>query len=160
LIFIQLEDPIHFANFYLYYSKLPAVQRISVTSAGTAWIDPNTGQPYLLILNEFLFFGDHLNHTLLCPNQLHSNGLMVHDTPLMFDQNGTHSIYDPVSDIRIPMDLKGVVSYFDSSNPTLEESMDMPVIVLTSSIIWEQTAADLPNQEWILKIFLHSQLKC
>jgi hypothetical protein len=115
-------------------------------------MDPETSQPYLLILNECLFFGDRLNHTLLCPNQLRSNGLVVHDTPPMFDCNSTHSIYDPVSDMRIPMDLKGAVSYFDSYAPTLEEAMDMPIIVLASPINWEQTAADFPNQQRILTV--------
>jgi hypothetical protein len=49
--FIQLEYPVHFADVYPYTSELPALQRIPVTSAGTARIDPQTGQPYLLILN-------------------------------------------------------------------------------------------------------------
>jgi hypothetical protein len=96
-----------------------------VTTAGTAWIDPKTGQLYLLILND-------LNRTLLCPNQLCSNGLIVHDAPPMFDCNSTHSIYDPVSKMRIPMGLKGAASYLDSYAPTLEEAMDMPAIVLAS----------------------------
>jgi hypothetical protein len=84
--FIQLEDPVMFATVFPYSSELPALQEIPITSAGTAWVDPATGQPYLLILNECLFFGDRLNHSLLCPNQLRSNGLIVQDTPTMFDK--------------------------------------------------------------------------
>jgi hypothetical protein len=67
---------------------------------------------------------------------------------MMFDNNSTHSIYDPVSDMTIPMDLKYAVSYFDSYAPTL----DMPVIVLTSSTNWEQTAADFSNQHRVATI--------
>jgi hypothetical protein len=67
---------------------------------------------------------------------------------MMFDNNSTHSIYDPVSDMTIPMDLKCAVSYFDSYAPTL----DMPVIVLTSSTNWEQTAADFSNQHRVATI--------
>jgi hypothetical protein len=135
--FIQLEDPVCFAPFYPYSSEITALQKIPITSDGTAWVDPATGQPYLLILNECLFFGDRLNHSLLCPNQLPSNGLIVHDTPTIFDNNSTH---------------KCAVSYFDSYAPTLEEAMDMPVIVLTSSMNWEQTAADFPNQHHVATI--------
>jgi hypothetical protein len=150
--FIQLEDPVRFATVYPYSSELPALQKIPITSAGTAWVDPATGQPYLLILNECLFFGDRLNHSLLCPNQLRSNGLIVQDTPTMFDNNSTHSIYDPVSDMTIPMDLKCAFSYFDSYAPALEEAMDMPVIILTSPTNWEQTAADFSNQHLVATI--------
>jgi hypothetical protein len=50
------------------------------------------------------------------------------------------------------MDLKGAVSYFDSYAPTLVEAMDIPVIVLTLPINWEQTAADFPNQQRVLTV--------
>jgi hypothetical protein len=142
---------------YPYSSELPALQKIPITSAGTAWIDPASGQPDLLILKECLYFGERLNHTLLCPNQLRPNGLTVHNTPPMIDPSSTHSIYDPVSNITIPMDIKCALSYFDSYAPTLEEAMDMPVIVLTSSINWEQTAADLPNPRSIATLTLVSK---
>jgi hypothetical protein len=108
--FIQLEDPVRFADVYPYTSELPALQRIPVTSAGKTWIDPQTGQQYLLILNEGLFFGDRPNQTLLCPNRLRSNGLIIHDTPTLLDHNSLPSIHDPVSDMRIPMNLNGAVS--------------------------------------------------
>jgi hypothetical protein len=59
-------------------------------------------------------------------------------TPMMFDNNSTDSIYDPASDMTIPMDLKCAVSFFDSYAPMFEEPMDVPVIVLTSSTNWDQ----------------------
>jgi hypothetical protein len=46
--FIQLEDPVRFADVYPYMSELPALQITLVTSSGTAWIDPQTGQPTFL----------------------------------------------------------------------------------------------------------------
>jgi hypothetical protein len=145
--FIQLEDPVRFATVYPYSSELPALQKIPKTFAGIAWVNPATGQLYFLILNECLFFGDRLNHSLLCPNQLWSNGLTVHDTPMMFDQHSTHSIYNPASGIS--MDLKCAVSYFDSYAPMLEEAMDVPVIFLPN---WEQTHAEFSNQHCVVTI--------
>jgi hypothetical protein len=55
--FIQLEDPVRSADLFPYKSELLTLQIIPVKSAGTAWIDPNTGKPYLLILNECLYIG-------------------------------------------------------------------------------------------------------
>jgi hypothetical protein len=54
--------------------------------------------------------------------------------------------------MTFPMDQKCAVSCFDSYAPTLEQAMDMPVIVLTSSTNWEQTAADFSNQNRVATI--------
>ena len=59
-------------------------------------------------MNEALFFGDRLSGSLLNPNQLHANGLIVNDVPRQFDARSTHSIHAVTKDgekIAIPLTL-------------------------------------------------------
>jgi hypothetical protein len=108
--FIILEEPTCTVDVFGFSPELPPFKKVLIATAGTAWVEPKSGQSYLLILNECLFMGDTMKHFLLNTNQLHCNGLTVHDTPTMFDPASTHSIYDPASGIHIPLDLNGVIS--------------------------------------------------
>jgi hypothetical protein len=96
--------------------------------------------------------GETMKHSLLNPNQLHCNGLIVQDTPTMFDPTSTHLIYNPASGIRIPLDLNGVICYFPRYAPTLEESNLMKPIVLTSNANWAAVSAAFPIQQRISKV--------
>ena len=44
-----------------------------VTTVATLWDHPETGQPYILVMHEALYFGDQVGTTLICPNQLRAN---------------------------------------------------------------------------------------
>lgn len=69
--------------------------------AATAFDDPETGETYIIIFNESLYLGDALDNTLMNPNQVRANGLVVDDVPkhLSHDpKNATHSIYVPQED--------------------------------------------------------------
>jgi hypothetical protein len=77
--------------------------------------------------------GETMKHSLLNPNQLHCKGLIIQDTPTMFDPTSTDSIDDPATNIRILLDLNSVISYYPTYAPTLEEANLMEPIVLTST---------------------------
>jgi hypothetical protein len=55
-------------------------------------VNQETGEVIVLVMNEALYFGDRLDHTLICPNQLRSFGIVVDDTPKQFSPTSTHSI--------------------------------------------------------------------
>jgi hypothetical protein len=134
--FILLEEPTCIVDVFGFSPELPPIKQVLIVliaTAGTAWVDPKSGQSYLLILNECFFMGNTMNHSLLNPNQLRCNGLTGHNNPTMFDPASTHLIYDSASGIRIPLDLNGVISYFLTYSPTLEESNPMKWIVLSST---------------------------
>jgi hypothetical protein len=150
--FILLEEATRTVDVFGFLPKLPPIKKVPIATAGTAWVDPKSGQSYLLILNECLFIGDTMKHSLLNPNQLRCNGLIMQDTPTMFDPTSTHSIYDPASGIRIPLYLNGVISYFPTCVPTLEEANLMKPIVLTSNANWAAVSAAFPNQQCISKV--------
>jgi hypothetical protein len=57
---------------------------IPVATVATAWDDPKDGSTIILVINEALYFGARMPHTLLCPNQLRFNGIIVNDTPKIF----------------------------------------------------------------------------
>jgi hypothetical protein len=61
-------------------------------------------------------------------------------------------IYDPASGIRIPLDFNGVISYFPTYAPTLEEANLMKPIVLTSNANWAAVSAAFSNQQRISKV--------
>ena len=45
------------------------VKEIPVTGCGTVWTSPDTGCEYLIIGDQFLFFGMMLSESSLNPNQ-------------------------------------------------------------------------------------------
>jgi hypothetical protein len=54
---------------------------VPIGTIATAWVAQKTGEVIVLVMNEALYFGDRLDHTLICPSQLCSFGIVVNDTP-------------------------------------------------------------------------------
>jgi hypothetical protein len=59
-------------------------------------------------------------YSLLCPNQLWNNGLIVNDTPKAFDPNSSHSIILP-GQLELPLKTRGVLSYLPTRKPMDDE---------------------------------------
>ena len=76
------------------------LSNIPIASVATAWDHPDTGERYLLVINDALYFGDRLNHSLLCPNQLRDFGIRVHDVPTQYDPNSPHRFGIAPADAR------------------------------------------------------------
>jgi hypothetical protein len=118
---------------------------IPVATAATVWTDPQTGQPHLLILHECLYFGPRLKFSLICPNQLRSNGVLVNDVPRKFDPKSIHSI---VADgIVIPLELHGAISFFETRLPPTAEIESLPRVQMTSAADWPDTSSAMPFHE-------------
>ena len=122
---------------------------VEIATAATLWHDPETGRPIILIINEALFFGDELGETLLNPNQMRDNGLIVEDAPRQYDNKSSHTIFVPASGTTIPLRLDGIVSCFDTTRPTWEQYEDesIPHVVLTSDVDWEPRSAVHADRE-------------
>ena len=118
--------------------------KIPIGTVAMAWVNPSTGETFVLIFHEALFFGNCLDHSLLCPNQLRAHGVKVYDTPKSFEPGSPHAIMldDPeLKEITIPLRLRGVFSYFDTHQPTEEEMENCCRIVLTSEEPWNPNDA-------------------
>jgi len=121
--------------------------RVKIATVATLWEDPRDGQSYILVIHEALYFGDRLKQTLLNPNQMRANGLIVEDVPRQFDNNSSHSIKVPKLGKTIPLTLNGIISTFTSSKPTWEEYNTLPHIELTSSAPWDPNSVEYAERE-------------
>jgi hypothetical protein len=105
----------------------------------------------VLIIHEALYFGERLKtSTLLTPNQLRANGLVVDDVPRQFKADSTHSIFDPASGSRIPLSIKGQASGFVSHNSTQQEWNDCHKVILTSDRPWLPNSTAIADAEYVV----------
>ena len=133
--------------------ELKAIQKIPIGTAATLYQHPKTMQIFCLIFHEVLFFGDRLGGpSLLTPNQMRHNGLVVEDVPKHLDYSGrsTHLIYVPKHKLRIPLDMTGIVSGFSSWKPkSIEECQQYPQIEMTSNVEWKPSSSEFADKERI-----------
>jgi len=109
---------------------------VPIACVATAWDNPSDGRTVLLIINEALYFGDRMNHSLLCPNQLRHHGIVVNDTPRVFNPQSSHSIIIP-GKLELPLMLNGIISLLETRKPTNDELDSCERIDLTSSAPWD-----------------------
>jgi hypothetical protein len=122
---------------------------VPIATVATLWESPE-GEKLILIIHEALYFGERLKtSTLLTPNQLRANGLVVDDVPRQFNANSTHSIFDPASGVRIPLSIKGQASGFVSHKPTLKEWNDCRKVILTSERPWLPNSKAIADAEYV-----------
>lgn len=63
-----------------YNKKYEPKTNVPVVKAATVYTESHTGTTYILVMNQALYFPD-LDHCLLNPNQMRSNGVIVDDCP-------------------------------------------------------------------------------
>jgi transposase InsO family protein len=121
-----------------YSDELKPLKGILVATVATLYQDAATGDSCILIIHQALYFGKRLQSSLLNPNQLRHAGLVVEDVPRQFDRLSSHSIYIPEHKVRIPLQLEGIISGFESRAPTWEEynDGDIPHYEITSCDPW------------------------
>jgi hypothetical protein len=117
------------------------VLNVPIIKAGTAY-DAPWGETYIIVIPQALYLGDHLSYSLLCPNQLRHHGIIVNDVLVHLSPNPTeasHSIYIPEDELRIPLQLKGVISYFDTRRPSTQELEECKWVTITSHMNLKKT---------------------
>ena len=109
---------------------------IRVGTAITAWEDSRSGRVYLLEIHQALDMRNHINHTLMNPNQSRVFGIDVCDDP--FDPHRMFGITIAERNIFIPFRLDGSTALFETRPPTAEEmeSLFDSRITLTSEQTW------------------------
>ena len=71
---------------------------VPIVTAGMAYDDPESGETFILILSQALYLGEQMKNTLLCPNLLCTNDVIVDDIPKHLAPDPTmaaHSFYIP-----------------------------------------------------------------
>ena len=115
-----------------------AVSEIPVARVCTVWTDPATSQEYLLVGDQFLWFGTMMDHSLINPNQLRAFNIPVNDNPF----NAKSSFGIEADEAFIPFRSTGTVISFESRVPTDWEERNLPVILLTGDR-WDPINVDL-----------------
>jgi Reverse transcriptase (RNA-dependent DNA polymerase) len=130
------------------YSDKYKPKTVAVASGGTAY-DHDDGITYILDVHNGLNMTSELKVSLLNPNQMRSNGIVVDDVPLHLAQSdeATHSIYCPDIKLRMPLMMEGVVSYLPTRKPTPHEIENCEHIQLTGEEDWNPHSDDFASQE-------------
>jgi hypothetical protein len=145
--FIVLEDTNTTCEVHPYHPKYKPVTNVPVVKAATAY-DYN-GTTYILILNQELYFGDDMPNSLLNPNQIRSNGVTVDNCPTHLSPNKDSrlSIYFPEEDMRLPLQLNGIISFLSIRKPSKKEIETCTWLELTSDEEWDPYADTFADNE-------------
>jgi hypothetical protein len=124
-----------------FHASFEPIPEIPVATVATAWDDRNTGQTYILIIHQALYFGPQLDHSLINPNQIRVTGIPVCDDP--YDRHRHLGI--DLGEIQIPFQTEGNTIYFSSRVPTEEELDNHQYLTLTDVEDWDPTTTDLTD---------------
>jgi hypothetical protein len=90
-----------------FHQSFAPIHEIPVATVATAWDDPESGQTFILIIHQALYFGKQLDHSLVNRNQIRISGIPVCDDP--FDRHrklgiDTETVHIPFE--FIPMETR------------------------------------------------------
>ena len=120
-------------------NELQTIEDIPVARVATAYTNEE-GKTWILIINEALFFGSRLDHSLINPNQIRHFGVPVCDDP-----------YDPHRPLGIdhenafiPFEKEGACIFFDTYVPSDEQLEEWEHVELTNDEIpWNPSTVRL-----------------
>ena len=101
-----------------YTDAYEPMKNVPICSGATAFRHPDTGETFILIIHEALWFGDKLDHSLINPNQVRSNGFRLSDDP--FDITRDFGL-EVDHETLIPFDVHGSIIYFESFVPSHDD---------------------------------------
>ena len=77
---------------YGFHGDLSPINNVPIATVATEWSDHHTGESYIIIINEVLYFGDSMDHSLVNPNQIRAFGIDVFDNPYDYDPDRSMGI--------------------------------------------------------------------
>eukprot|EP00536_Pseudo-nitzschia_multiseries_P018491 jgi/Psemu1/55851/gm1.55851_g len=107
--------------------------------------DPTSGQVYIIVFHQALYFGNKLKNSLICPNQVRDcNFNSVEETPHQFDPRSKHgiTIQTPMEDddpkkVFIKLSMRNVISYFPTRKPKRLELDECQHLIATNDTPWD-----------------------
>jgi hypothetical protein len=130
-----------------------SIKNLNIVSAALAYDDPATGRTLILILNQAIHIPT-IDHNLINPIQLQLNDIKCDLCPKFLatsPTDTTHSLSIPddgETDYVIPLQLKGVTSYFPTRKPTQAEYDGCQQLELTyHTPEWNPHVASYEQQE-------------
>ena len=123
-----------------FHQAFDALADILVAQVVTA-VTLENGELITLVINESLYFGSQMDHSLINSKQIQAFGIDVFDSP--FDMGKDFRIYHPYC--FIPFDVEGSTIYFNSFTPLNEQLKSCPHIKISSPFEWDQSTVHLPH---------------
>jgi hypothetical protein len=102
-----------------------------------------TGATYILVVNEGLWLGPKISHSLLNPNQMRYNGVTVHDNP--FNSHNPLSVEH--DEANLPLSISSTNIFLDTPTPTQHELHNCPHLHLTSESEWNPQTVCLASTQ-------------
>jgi hypothetical protein len=125
-----------------YTDTYEAIKSVPIVQAATAYDNPETGETTILILNEAIWMGDTMGHTLVNPNQLRAYGLTVQDNPF---SKAPIYIATEGNEFVLPLKSQGTILGVTTRTPTDHELQTCPHISLSSEHEWDPQNVRFPE---------------
>lgn len=108
-----------------FHPDMPGMKDIPIGTAVMAIDLAHTQETVILVFHKALYFGQRMQDSLINPNQLRENGLVVDTCPKQYSGGKSmHGIYVPDEDLVLPFQLHGVISHLTTYLPTDEQLKD------------------------------------
>ena len=133
-----------------YSSDLPT-RELPLVDCAMLYQCPYQNTKYILYARDALHV-PNMDHNLVPPFMLREAGVRVETTPKIHHDDpdeSTHSLYFEDVDLRIPLSLHGIFSYFPTSKPSDNDlrDIDMPVLMLTPLGPWRPQSTHYAQNE-------------
>ena len=106
-----------------FHDNFEPIRDVPIDQVATAFRDEH-GATNILIINEALYFGPEMDHSLINPNQIRHHGIPVSDDA--YDGGCQFGIDH--EDIFIPFNTEGSTVFFDSHVPTDRELIHVHIL--------------------------------
>ena len=113
-----------------------------ICQAATAYDNPETGETTILILNEAIWMGDRMDHTLINLNQLWAYGLTVQYSPF---SDSPIFISTEANKFVLPLSSKGTILGVTTRTQTEAELQRCPHVLLLSEHEWDPQNVCFPK---------------
>ena len=134
--FVVLHATYRTADVYAYNTSIKPIENVPIVSGATAYDDPVSGDTFILVFHESLYYGTTLDHSLINPNQVRAYGIPFWDNP--YDPDRKLSI-DVNDSLQIPLQPVGTKLQFHTRVPSSQELQNCEHIQMTSSHTWNPT---------------------
>jgi hypothetical protein len=122
-----------------FHKSFDSLSNVPVAQVATAYVHPDTNETFILIVNEALYFGSTMDHSLINPNQIRAFGIALSDDP--YDKSRPFGIDH--EDVFIPFSTQGSTVFFDTFVPSDQDMERCRHIVLTSDMDWDPSTVQL-----------------
>lgn len=126
-----------------YAETYDSIGNVKIVTGATGYTNKCTGERTILVFNEALWLADHMEHTLINPNQLRSHGCTVQDNPFNPDQ--PMFLENPDGTFKIPLRSQGTTIGIETWTPTEHDLRTLPRVELTSKTAWDPHRVKFPR---------------